>query len=256
MLRLAGGLGLGFAAGYCMPKIDMLTPYAMPVEDAIRTYLPLPKPTLVLTYFDIEGVAEPARLTARLGGISFTDERVQRSDWPSLKPKSKFGKLPMLTVDGETYAQSGAILRFVGRLSGMYPSDPRTALSVDELCGLSEDLFDAIRPSIYVMMDPSLSKREAVRKQTEMRKEIANKNIPEIFGYYERQLNAQPPGAWFVGEKPTIADMMIFSQLRWLTSGKLDGIPTTCLEPYPRLKSFFMKASSHPEVERWYASKK
>ena len=59
-LRLAGGIGAGFALGYCMPKIDALSPLAEPVEKALRQ-LPLPKPTIQLTYFDFLGVAEKIR---------------------------------------------------------------------------------------------------------------------------------------------------------------------------------------------------
>ena len=49
MLRLVAGAGAGFALGYCMPKIDALTPVAEPLEQALRS-LPLPKPTIKLTY--------------------------------------------------------------------------------------------------------------------------------------------------------------------------------------------------------------
>jgi hypothetical protein len=47
-----------------MPKIDALSPLAEPVEKALRQ-LPLPKPTIQLTYFDIMGVAEKIRCGLR-----------------------------------------------------------------------------------------------------------------------------------------------------------------------------------------------
>lgn len=60
LLRAAAGLGAGFTLGYCMPKIDALSPIAEPIERVLRQ-LPLPKPTIQLTYFDFGGVAEKIR---------------------------------------------------------------------------------------------------------------------------------------------------------------------------------------------------
>jgi len=172
-----------------------------------------------------------------------------------MKPTTKFGQLPLLEVDGETYAQSSAILAYVGKLTGMYPSAPLVALKTDELLGVHEDLMAAIRPSLLVMRDEKLSLRERQRRQAEMRKAVAEKNIPETFARYERMLETSGKG-WFIADKPTIADMAVLAQLRWLTSGLLDGVPKSCIDGYPRLKAFFMRASSHPEVEKWYTMQK
>lgn len=48
MLRFGLGLGAGFAAGYCFPKISALSAITQPVEDALASNLPLPKPELKL----------------------------------------------------------------------------------------------------------------------------------------------------------------------------------------------------------------
>ena len=65
-----------------------------------------------LTYFDIKGAAEKVRLAFVLNGIPFEDERLQRAQWLELKPKTKFGQLPLLSINGqEPVAQSDAMLR-------------------------------------------------------------------------------------------------------------------------------------------------
>ena len=76
------------------------------------------------------------------------DTRVHFSEWAAMKSTTPFGQLPLMTVDGKQYAQSGAMLQFAGKLSGLLPKDPYKALRVDEAVGLDEDLRGKIRPSI------------------------------------------------------------------------------------------------------------
>lgn len=65
-----------------------------------------------LTYFDIQGVAEKVRLAFVLSGVAFEDERLTFPQWADLKSSSKYGQLPLLTIDGgEIIAQSGAMFR-------------------------------------------------------------------------------------------------------------------------------------------------
>lgn len=65
-----------------------------------------------LTYFDIQGMGEKVRLAFVLNGIPFDDDRVAFAQWGDLKSKTKFGQLPLLSIDGkEPIAQSSAMLR-------------------------------------------------------------------------------------------------------------------------------------------------
>lgn len=48
---------------------------------------PSEMPTYKLTYFNIQGLAEPIRMLLSYGGIEFEDVRVEKDkDWPALKP--------------------------------------------------------------------------------------------------------------------------------------------------------------------------
>ena len=96
-----------------------------------------------LTYFDIEGVAEQCRLAFLLAGIPFQDERIKFQEWKDLKPKTPYGKLPLLQIgdDSQPKTQSQAILRYAASLdstNNLYPLDK--AFEVEECMGLIQDL--------------------------------------------------------------------------------------------------------------------
>ena len=152
-------------------------------------------PKLKLTYFNIEGVAEKVRLALKLGGLEFEDERVEHSSWPALKATTPYGQLPLLTIDDKPpVTQSFAMLRYVGRLSGLFPEDPALALQVDEVCCLQEDFARSISPSMYVGMRPhlfgypeDLPEDERKKIQSKLRAALMadGGDIPRFLGYFE-----------------------------------------------------------------------
>jgi len=89
---------------------------------------PSPASSIKLTYFDIPGFGDPLRLTLAVGGIAFEDERlpadaagyaeVARRRAAGTLP---FGQVPVAEIDGRVYAQSNALVRYFGRLAGLYP---------------------------------------------------------------------------------------------------------------------------------------
>ena len=76
------------------------------------------------------------------GGIEFEDIRPSREEIKKMKAEGlfPFGQFPILQVDGKTIAQTGAIARFCGKISGLYPTDNNFyAAKVDEVIDLATD---------------------------------------------------------------------------------------------------------------------
>ncbi|XP_028517871.1 probable glutathione S-transferase 6 [Exaiptasia diaphana] len=83
-------------------------------------------PSYHLVYFDIRGRAEPIRILFALAGASYTEERVNPSEWPALKTSGRcpFGQVPVLELgDGKSLCQSAVILKYVANELGFSPSD-------------------------------------------------------------------------------------------------------------------------------------
>lgn len=82
---------------------------------------PSASPTYKLTYFNIQGLAEPIRMLLSYGGIKFEDVRIEKDkDWPALKPSKLFARhvdktfvqFRFVLVDSHSRNADGAIASF------------------------------------------------------------------------------------------------------------------------------------------------
>lgn len=203
-------------------------------------------PKLVLNYFDFDGSrGEVARLAMHLGGVAFTDNRIPRKDWPSLRDTAPFQSLPTLEVDGQVIAQSNTINRYVGKLSGLYPKDDWQAALVDEVMDAVEDITVRISTTFTLEGDAKKKAREALAEGPIVR--------------FAQQLEARLKrggGEWFVEKRLTVADLKCFLWVRWLQSGALDHIPADVVDrSAPLLARHLERVKSHPKIAAYYAAR-
>lgn len=189
--------------------------------------------SLRLRYFPFSGRAGPIRDTLNIGRVEFEDDHIPPEEFRQRRAAGEFpfGGLPVLdveTTEGTVYsAQSNAILRFAGRLAGLYPVNNLVqALKVDEALDLGEDINNLLGPSLH---EPEEAKRMA------MRKELAEQTLPFWLGCFEQLLKSNGNTGFIVGDHLTVADLKLYWIMDWLTSGMLDGIPTTLLDGSPTL---------------------
>lgn len=58
-------------------------------------------PAYKLTYFNVKALAEPIRFLLSYGGVEFEDYRIEKEEWPQLKPcKSSHMFAHSLPTDG------------------------------------------------------------------------------------------------------------------------------------------------------------
>jgi len=193
--------------------------------------------------------AEVARLPLFMSNIEFEDFRITSDDNRYLKENGKlkdgtiipFRQLPVLVVKGQSIAQTGAIARICGKLSGMYPKDMIEAGRVDQIIDTVTDINELLNPSMR-------ENNPAIKKQ--MRIDLSNGTLPKYFGYLEEILKSNNSG-WFVGAEMTIADIAVWSMLGWIAQGVLDDIPKDLSKPFKRLTHLYNNISKKPAVQEW-----
>ncbi|KAG6613579.1 putative glutathione S-transferase [Phytophthora cinnamomi] len=196
------------------------------------------QPSIKLTYFDGKGRAELTRLIFNYGGVAFTDDRIARNDFPALKPTLPLGQVPVLEVNGTTYAQSMAIARYAAKLSGLYPSDPVKALKADMFsCSLGE-LVDAFINFVFKTADAD----EKARKQ----KVFVDETAPKFFTALEKLVE----GKFVLGDQISYADVHL---LDLVDNGIKWAIPTFTLEAFPKLAAVVANVTADPKIATYLA---
>jgi len=194
--------------------------------------------------------AEVLRVSLFMGNISFEDVRISREEFREVVITGKlrngkvvpFHQLPVLEIDGKILGQTGAIARFCGKLSDLYPQNNFLAVKVDQIIDTATDITNLVSPTIR-------EKDEKIKK--EKREKLANILLPRWFNYLENILKNEKDSIWFVENKLSIADIAMWRLLGWLKSGILDGIPTTLCDDYPKLNNIYTEAHNHPKIQEW-----
>ncbi|KAJ1461817.1 hypothetical protein M885DRAFT_506950 [Pelagophyceae sp. CCMP2097] len=211
---------------------------------------PLKGKKLEVVYFDLPGPGEPLRLLLALGGFDFTDTRVPFSEWPALKPTTKWGQLPALNVDGEQLTQHSAISHFLAkqiRIDGklLYPKDALKALHIDEIIDAFEDVRKLLVPTFKIA---DQKEKEAARAQLFSAGGACTALLVKI-----NQFAACNAGPWIVGGSCTLADVWCFYACNFLRSTFWDGLPTNFLDQHTKLSKVCNAVASIPAVAAFYA---
>lgn len=201
-------------------------------------------PQLKLTYFDFHGGrGEPARLALHIGGIPFEDHRFAFPEFAELRKATPFGQVPTLHVDGTLVTQCDAILRYAGKLAGLYPTDPYQALLCDEVAYVVEDANVKISPTF----------RMTGEEQKAARLALVNGSMPVYLRWLEAQLLAHG-GEYFADNRLTVADLKVFVDIRNLNSGRLDHVPADLVQTVaPALNAHMQRVASTPAIQAYYA---
>ena len=192
--------------------------------------------------------AEVLRVSLFIKDIPFEDIRVSREEFVHLiktgflpnGKKAPFHQLPVIEVEGKIIGQTGAIARYCGKASNLYADDNLKAAKIDQIIDAATDITNLVSPTI---------REKDLDKKMDDRKLLVNKLLPRWFRYLENLLS-EDESTWFV-EKMSIADVAIWRLLGWLTSGIIDGIPTSIIDDFPKLKNIHHQVHTHPKVQEW-----
>jgi glutathione S-transferase len=194
--------------------------------------------------------AEVLRVSLFIGNIPFENVYISREEFREVVFTGKlrneieipFHQLPVLEINGEIVGQTGAIARYCGKLSGLYPKNDFLAAKVDQIIDTATDITNLVSPTVR-------EKDEIIKK--EMRERLSKKLLPRWFRYLEKILQKEENFSWFVNNKISIADIAMWRLLGWLKSGMLDGIPRNICDNYPKLNNIHAEVNKQPKVQEW-----
>lgn len=201
-------------------------------------------PQLKLSYFDFHGGrAEPIRLALALGGIAFEDHRFTFPEFEEVRKTAPFGQVPVMHVDGVLVTQSDAMLRYAGKLAGLYPTDAYQALLCDEVAYVVEEAGVKLGPTFRMTGDEQKAARLA----------LVNSSMPVYLAWLQSQLLAHG-GQYFADNRLTVADLKVFVDVRGLNSGRLDHVPSDLVQKVaPALNAHMQRIAQTPAVAQYYA---
>uniref|UniRef100_A0A1I7Y067 Glutathione S-transferase n=1 Tax=Steinernema glaseri TaxID=37863 RepID=A0A1I7Y067_9BILA len=191
----------------------------------------------VLTYFDIRGLAEMARLLLADNGIPFTEKRIKTNEeWLKIKKQFSFGQIPCLKDDDVPIVQTGAIIRHLARKHNLYGRDEDDQCYADMFFEGIRDLHDK-----YVQLMYKDYETEGKKEQ------FLSTTLPLALGQLEKLLVSRQNGEQFVlGDKISFVDYALFEELDVMLI--LD--PTT-LDAFPSLKAFHKRINQRPSLKAY-----
>ena len=196
-------------------------------------------PTYKLYYFNVRGRAEPIRFVFAQAGVQYEDVRLTQEQWAEFKPKTPYGTLPVLEVDGKMLGQSRLIERL---LAEQYALAGSNAFENAEIAGIV-DFIDDLQGQ---KMTQCFFEKDEARK-AELRKELDETHIPRYLGVVEKRATANNSAdGWLYGEKVTHADFSVYLMLDYVLM-----MAPNILDNYPALKKLRESVEKLPNIAKW-----
>ena len=203
-------------------------------------------PDYKLTYFDIDGGrGEPVRIAFHAAGIDFNDHRISFQDFMQTRGEMPFTCAPVLEIDGVPVTQSNAMLRYVGKMAGLYPEDSLQALYCDEAIDAVEDLLHHIVRTLMLEGDALKTARDELREGW----------LTTFVKGYE-QLLERGGGSYFADNRLTVADLKVFVQIRSLRNSGLEHVPADFVDKLaPKLAAHADRIADEAIVRAYYSGR-
>ena len=196
-------------------------------------------PTYKLYYFNVKGRAENTRFVFAQAGVPYEDIRLTGEQWAEFKPKTPYGAMPVLEVDGKMLAGSGPIVRYVAEQHGLAGSNAFENADIASIIDVVNDLAQKLIPVFY--------EKDETRK-TELKKELEETHFPRYLGTLEKRATSNNSvDGWIYGPKVTYADFGVYRIID-IINHLMCGYD---LDKYPALKKLRESVEKLPAIAKW-----
>ncbi|XP_071178737.1 glutathione S-transferase 1-like [Mytilus edulis] len=154
-----------------------------------------------LTYFNLRARGEVSRLLFAAACKEYEDCRITFEEWPSIKPTTPLGQVPVLSVNGKLIPQSRAIERYLAREFGLYGKT-----------NMENTMCDIIIDTIHCDVRPELRKyifEKDEAKKADISKHLVEEVLHKFMLFIEKTLK-ENGGNYLVGNDLTWADLAVF----------------------------------------------
>ena len=185
--------------------------------------------------------AEVSRVSLFLSNTEFEDKRITSEEFQRVKENGvlddgtliPFHQLPCLKVNDITIAQTGAISRFCGKLSNLYPkNDDLLAAQIDQFIDLLTDITTLISST-----------------KVENRDTVFLKSIDRKLSILNKAINKNDD--YIVKDYFSIADIAIWSFMCWLTGGYIASVPKDIAKSYDNILRLCKKIDNKDIIQKW-----
>jgi len=193
-----------------------------------------------LIYFDVKGKAEVIRLMLASANVDYEDVRLDKEhQWPEYKPKTPFGQVPVLEVDGKMIAQSAAITRFIAHKHGLAGVNDLEAARIDMLFEGINDVMPHVRPASMLFRKKEIEEAKALLKK------IYEEHLKKFLNNYSKFLKEEGTG-FLVGKKVSYTDIGLLYFL-----SNLHENDESILNSHEDLLAYKARIENLPGVKEW-----
>jgi len=203
-------------------------------------------PEYKLYYFPVHNRAELIRYLFNYKQIPFEDKQVTFEDWPSLKPKTPLGQMPMLEIDGKTkLCQSHSIERYLAKVFGLAGKTKLEAAKCDMYVDGIEDLYQPYSKVYKCIMNNDDEGKEKAWA------EFRDDNLKPFYQRYDKIIENNKKGH-LVGKDTTWADIALAEHAK-----RMDWIfEPGCLDEFTNVKKLVDMVHSEPGLKAYVERRK
>ena len=162
-------------------------------------------PKYTLHYFPGNGRAVIARAILSCAKADWTNDLIKKEDWPKIKKSGlcEFEQVPVLEVDGKKYCESHAINLYLAEVFKLMGKDAEENYQIRNVLFAFDDYMT---PIWQAMFNPDEAKKAELKK-------AAEEKLKFFFGKFEKRYVDLGKGKYFLGDKFTLADIVLASAL-------------------------------------------
>jgi glutathione S-transferase len=211
-------------------------------------------PTYHLHYWGVPGRGEQVRLALHVAGLTWEDHAVDGAEYFPRKASCcdtiPLLNLPYLEFDGNVLSESVALMRYVGAIGNLTPSDALECARMDQAIVLANQFFDVIGFTFGLKGE---EREQAGRDLTA--------EGGKLFEWVAKvgRFVALRESEFLCGSELTVGDISLFCHLCNVVAGILPGFPAPDYfdsnEQLAKAGAFRRLVGTHPKVASRYADK-